>query len=279
MTDLLTPSQNKALGLEEFAQGRTVVASTPNLLTLETTSRCNLRCVMCSHAIGGVDRPKHLDEALTEKLARYLKQAAAVQLHGIGEPINSPAFWSCLADLSAPEVCESSINTNFTVINDRQLDKLVASNLKLINVSLDAATAPTYQKIRGFDFEKVLENIRIFTQKKKEAGKKFPLLYLNMTLMRTNIEELVLFVQLAKELKADHACAWHLNRWPEEEMGRYVVQRDGWTFDYRNEGLWNYPELSNEWLSKAKLEAEKLGIPFWLPTATRVFFESEDADG
>jgi hypothetical protein len=234
---------------------------------------------MCSHAIGGVDRPKHLDESLTQKLGRFLKQAGAVQLHGIGEPINSPAFWSCLADLSDPEVCESSINTNFTVINDRQLDKLVGSNLKFINVSLDAATASTYKKIRGFDFEKVLENVRLFTIKKKEANKKFPLLYLNMTLMRTNIEELVLFVQLAKELNADHACAWHLNRWPEEEMARYVVQRDDWTFDYRKEGLWNFPDLSNEWLSKAKLEAEKLNIPFWLPTATRVFFESENADG
>lgn len=271
----MTPAENKELGLKEFAQGRTTVASTPNLITLETTSRCNLKCVMCSHAVGGVDRPKHLDETLTAKLSVFLGQASAVQLHGIGEPTNSPAFWTCLADLPQPSVCESSINTNFTVINERQMDQLVASNLKIINVSLDAATSITYQRIRGFDFERVLSNIRLFNQKKQANSQKFPLLYLNMTLMRSNIEELVMFVQLTKELNADMACAWHLNRWPEEEMARFVVKRDEWLFDYSREGLWNYPELSNEWIQKALAEAEKLGIALWLPSATRVYFENE----
>ena len=275
---MMTPAQNKALGLQELAQQRTVLASSPSLLTLETTSRCNLRCVMCLHAIGGVDRPKHLDEALTAKLSRYLGQAEAVQLHGIGEPINSPAFWACLSDLPSPTVCESSINTNFTVINEQQMERLVASNLKIINVSLDAATPQTYQKIRGFDFEKVLANIRMFTQKKQEAGKLFPQLYLNMTMMRSNIEEVVKFVQLAKSLNATKACVWHLNRWPEAEMARFVVQRDDWLFDYRKEGLWNFPELSNDWLDKAKQEAKQLDIPFWMPHATRTYFEAEPND-
>lgn len=272
---MMTPAENKELGLKEFAQGRTMVASTPNFITLETTSRCNLKCVMCSHAVGGVDRPKHLDEALTAKLSVFMGQASAVQLHGIGEPINSPAFWTCLADLPQPSVCESSINTNFTVINERQMDQLVASNLKIINVSLDAATPLTYQRIRGFDYERVLSNIRLFNQKKQANSQKFPLLYLNMTLMRSNIEELVMFVQLAKELNADMACAWHLNRWPEEEMARFVVKRDEWLFDYSKEGLWNHPELSNKWIQKAQTEAKKLGIALWLPSATQVFFEDD----
>lgn len=271
----MTPAENKELGLNEIAQGRTKLASSPNFITLETTSRCNLKCVMCSHAVGGVDRPKHLDEALTAKLSKFMGQASAVQLHGIGEPTNSPAFWTCLADLPAPTVCESSINSNFTVINERQMDQLVASNLKIINVSLDAATSHTYQRIRGFDFERVLFNIRLFADKKKANFQTYPLLYLNMTLMRTNIEELVQFVQLAKELNADMACAWHLNRWPEEEMARFVVKRDEWLFDYSKEGLWNFPELSNEWIQKAQTEADKLGLRLWLPSATRVYFDAE----
>jgi MoaA/NifB/PqqE/SkfB family radical SAM enzyme len=270
----MTPSENQALGLDEFRSGKTVLASTPNLITLETTSRCNLQCVMCSHAVGGVARPKHLDESISGSLSAFLSHASAIQLHGIGEPINSPAFWSSLANVPPPEICESSINTNFTVINASQMERLVNSNLRLINVSLDASTPGTYQKIRGFDFKKVIDNIKTFQERKKTLNKKYPLLYLNMTLMRSNIEELVDFIDLAFDLSANYVCAWHLNRWPDAEMSRLVVIRDDWTFDYKKEGLWNFPDLSNDCINKASLRAKELGISLWLPTSTNVYFEN-----
>ena len=268
------PEQNHILAMEEFQAGKLVVDSTPYKLTLETTSRCNLQCVMCLHAVGGVDRPKHFEESLSERLAPFIARAGNIQLHGIGEPLNSPAFWRCLADLPPVEDCESSINSNFTVVNDVQIDRLLESQIRFINVSLDAATAQTYARIRGFDFEKVLGNIRRLISKKQALGKRYPSLFMNMTLMRSNIEELVDFIRLAKEIGADQVCAWQLNRWPQEEMARFVVQRGDWTFDYAKEGLWNYPELSNECIARAEALAKELGIAFTFPTAAAVYFPS-----
>src|SRR6185312_14947964 len=84
----LDPIRNRRLAMEEYYYGRAKLNSTPALLTIESTSRCNLRCVMCPHAVGAVDRPKHFDEQLVKRLTKFLLRSDAVQLHGIGEPLN-----------------------------------------------------------------------------------------------------------------------------------------------------------------------------------------------
>jgi sulfatase maturation enzyme AslB (radical SAM superfamily) len=275
-TGLIGPKQNEALAMAEFAAGVLVVNSSPRMLTLETTSRCNLRCVMCPHAIDAVDRPKHLEEEMVAGLEKFIRQSRSIQLHGIGEPLASPAFWTSLKFL--PEGCDSSINTNLTVLDERRLKSLVGSQLKIINVSLDAARPETYRKIRGYSFEEVLENIRRFVEERRASGKRFPLLYINMTLMRSNIEEVLEFIDLAAGLGADTVCFWHLNRWSDGEMQRYVVERDGWVFDYRKEGLWNFPALSNEYLRKAEALAREKGIRLYLDNNKLVYFDEQETD-
>lgn len=272
---LIAPQHNQKLGMAEFEAGVLQVNSTPTLLTLETSSRCNLRCVMCPQAINAVERPKHMDEFLMKGLERFIRQSGSVQLHGIGEPLASPAFWDSLQFI--PQGCESSINTNFTVLDDRRLKSLMDAPLKFINVSLDAARAQTYQKIRGFSFEEVIGNIRRFVELRRERGQDSPLLYLNMTLMRSNIEEVLEFINMAADLGADSIYFWHLNRWSDLEMQRYRVERDGWLFDYKGEGLWNFPELSNDYLQKAEALARVRGIPLCLDQNKQVYFPVPEA--
>lgn len=268
-----TPEENRVLAMEEFRLGRTVVASTPILLTLESTSICNLRCVMCPHSIGGVIRPKHLEEALAEKMASFLRRASSAQLHGIGEPLASPSFWSMLAQV--PESCDSSINTNLTLLDDSRLERLIGSNISMINVSVDAATPETYRKIRGHEFEELLHNIRRLIDARNLAGKSRPAVWLNMTIMRSNIEETPAFVELASTLGADAVCFWHLNRWEPHEMDHYRAKG----FDYAAEGLWNYPELSNRYLREAMAVGERLNLPIKLDLVSKNIFFEENGEG
>lgn len=267
---LIGAKQNEALAMAEFEAGVLEVNSSPRMLTLETSSRCNLRCVMCPQAIGAVDRPKYLEDALVVRLEKFIRQSRSIQLHGIGEPLVSPAFWASLKFLT--EGCDSSINTNLTILDELGLKNLIGSRLKVVNVSLDAARPETYRKIRGYSFEAVTGNIRRFVEARRASGKKFPLLYMNMTLMRSNIEEVLEFLDLAVGLGADTVCLWHLNRWSEEEMQRYVVERDGWVFDYRNEGLWNFPALSNHYLREAEALAREKSIRLYLDNNKIVYF-------
>lgn len=270
---LLTPKENAALAMEEYKAGVLKVRSTPRLLTLETTSRCNLRCVMCPHAINAVKRPKHLDEVLVQRMTRFIRQANSIQLHGIGEPLASPSFWTLLPMLPDARHCESSINTNLTLLDDNRLERLLDSNLKIVNVSLDAARPETYRKIRGYDFAKVLNNVERLLEGRQKRNQPYPLVYLNMTLMRSNIEEVLEFIELAAQLQVDKVLLWHLNRWSDQEMAKYVVAREGWVFDYAREGLWNEPALSNSILRQAELKAKELNVRLQLDHNKAVYFD------
>jgi MoaA/NifB/PqqE/SkfB family radical SAM enzyme len=151
---------------------------------------------------------------------------------------------------------------------------LLKSNLKILNVSLDAATSSTYRKIRGFDFEVVVRNIERVIAAKRQKGTIFPLVCINMTMMRTNIEEATDLVVLAANLGADQVALWHLNRWEKDQMALYLVHREGWVFDYEKEGLWNYPELSNTCIRSAEQEALRLGIK-WCDDPNKSLYLSE----
>src|SRR5258708_17931664 len=159
----MDPSENRELATAERRAGNVVVRNMPILLSIESTSICNLRCVMCNQAIG-VDRPKHLPVAVIDSLSGALGAAHAVQLHGIGEPLTSPSFWRALEGNYFHEDCDVTFNTNLTILDDKRLDRIMRFNGKsLINVSLDAATEQTYERIRGYDLNIVLNNLsRLF---------------------------------------------------------------------------------------------------------------------
>ena len=258
--------------LEDHAHGRTVVSGTPDKLTIESTAICNLRCVMCPQSIDAVNRPRHMSVELEEKLAPFMERAGTIQLHGIGEPTASSAFWRLIQRLPGQSI--GDVNSNFTLLNDARLEKLAASSLKTIHVSLDAARPETYRRIRGFDFEKVVNNIRRFIQYRNNSGKSTPRLMINMTLMRENIEEAVEFVELAHRLEVDGVEMWHLNVLDPEEAARYQHDRDGWIFKYADQVLAEYPALSDEWMTRASTRATELGVPLVLPRNGRqIFYE------
>ena len=90
-----------------------------------------------------------------------------------------------------------------SVLDARRLNEPVSSKLKIVNVSLDAAHPENNRKIRGYSFETVIWNIRRLVEERRNRGNKYPLLYMNMTLMRSNIEELSEFIDLAVDLGND----------------------------------------------------------------------------
>lgn len=267
MTEELDPAANRKKAEGEYAAGVTRVTSRPALLTIETTSFCNLRCVMCPQSVHTLGRPRHLPPETLEKLAPFLRVADTVQLHGIGEPLASASFWAALKHLQPG--CQSSINSNFTLATEEKLVQLVESNLGWVNLSLDAATPQTYLRLRGVRLDKVLNNIRRLNALKRERGKTNPRLFLNMTLMRENIDEVVRFIELAAELEAERVYLWHLNRWPEEEMKKFHFVRGDWEFDYSSQGLWNHKALSNRRLREAVARGREVGVEVFLESGGR----------
>ena len=106
-----TPKENTALMVREYAAGKLLVANFPTRITIESTSICNLRCVMCPHGIDAVDRPRHMPEPILASLAEASAVASWAQLHGIGEPLASPVFcWALESDAFHPDA-QLNVNT------------------------------------------------------------------------------------------------------------------------------------------------------------------------
>jgi MoaA/NifB/PqqE/SkfB family radical SAM enzyme len=236
----------------------------PGSLIIETSSACNLKCVMCPQAIDAVNRPMHMDESLVEKLVPFVKNSHSVQLHGIGEPFLSKSFWALLEYLPPPTSrkawaqgkCVSSVNTNLTILKKEHITKILKSNLSIINVSLDAANEKTYRKIRGYDFKKVIDNLKNLI--KARGKREFPKIWANMTLMKENVTEVIDFLDLViGNLGCDRVRTWIMNDMPLSEKQKYNKNIDGWNFDYEEQGGWNNKKLFRDEIQRAIEYSEK----------------------
>jgi MoaA/NifB/PqqE/SkfB family radical SAM enzyme len=229
----------------------------PKEISIETSSVCDLRCVMCPQSAKVFGRPKiFLSDDVIDKMIPFIQNATHLQLHGIGEPLLSPSFWKIL-EIVTPE-CFTAVNTNLVNVSGNKLLKLVASNLTHISVSIDSPNVDTYYKIRGTDLNRVIKNIkRLMSIITASESKMF--VTLNMTLMRENIEQINQALDLCSELGCYGVDTWPLNNSESEDLNR---ESYGWKFTYADQLPWKFKELYNEKLQLAVEYAKKLDKRF-----------------
>ena len=142
---------------------------TVNYLRLAVTDRCNLRCNYCmpSEGINFANNDKLFS---IEELIRLSKIVVAQGINKIritgGEPFVRKDLMVLLRELSAMNDLEDiSITTNATLIGP-YIDELKTLGIKNINVSMDAISKATFEKItRRNQYDVVYENIiRLITE-------------------------------------------------------------------------------------------------------------------
>jgi molybdenum cofactor biosynthesis protein A len=142
---------------------------TVNYLRLAVTDRCNLRCNYCmpSEGINFANNDKLFS---IEELIRLSKIVVSQGINKIritgGEPFVRKDLMVLLRELSAMNDLEDiSITTNATLIGP-YIDELKTLGIKNINVSMDAISKATFEKItRRNQYDVVYENIiRLITE-------------------------------------------------------------------------------------------------------------------
>jgi MoaA/NifB/PqqE/SkfB family radical SAM enzyme len=259
ITSFLQSHTNKRLAKWEFKTGAKVVTSTPYTFTLETTTFCNLWCVICHHGNGAMPTRDYLDTAVIAKLSNFLSHAKRIQLHGIGEPLLSPSFWKILELLPRGQGIHITINSNGTVLTEERIDRLLNSPLTQISISLDAARAETYGKIRGTDFHRVIGNIRELVRRRNLGSSRRLTITINMTLMRENIQELPAFVDLAADLGVDGIAFWQMH--DVDYANGWRTTKQEWKFTYEAQLLKHCPELANRMIQAALRRAHEKNVP------------------
>lgn len=170
----------------------------PRLCVLELTNRCNLRCPMCTHSIRDWKRSDAGEEIL-EKVRSLYPWLEILDLTSCGESLLSPLFWKALEE--APPGTQTKHLTNGLLVDPSVAERLVESQLSKLQISLDAVSRETYQRIRGVDgLERVLEHCKAVAAAKRRHSSLKPWLGLNCTLAQSNIDELVPLIRLAAEI-------------------------------------------------------------------------------
>jgi MoaA/NifB/PqqE/SkfB family radical SAM enzyme len=142
-----------------------------------------------------LDEIKHIVDQVPE-----LNRAA---LHGIGEPLLNTELADIIRYLKGKDVYVF-FNSNGLLLNQKWADELLESGLDELRVSLDAATASTYARVRGSkDFARVVRNMEVLTQVRNANHGSTPKISAWMVATADNVEDLPDMVELAARVGID----------------------------------------------------------------------------
>jgi MoaA/NifB/PqqE/SkfB family radical SAM enzyme len=240
----------------------------PRFLQVEPVGQCNLRCQMCPIQFRR-DGPPHGPPAFMDfdTYARLLDQFPGLeelQLQGLGEPMMHPRFFDMVA-LAARRGIRVGTNSNLTLANPARAERCVTSGLADLHVSLDGATAATFERIRvRARFDRVLGNLRLVLGARRRLDSATPQVDLVVVVMRCNLHELAGLVRLAHDLGLDTIFVQHLcHDFGEASLPpQYRPMRD---FVEEQTLLGEDPVRVEYHFAEARCLAQELGVRLRLP--------------
>jgi len=184
---------------------------------LDTTTVCNLRCRQCFHSLyrmWGIPYPRYeMPPALFEKILDELQgHIEYLGLSCSAEPFANSDFhrYLAIARQHAPTVFKWIV-TNGLLLDEEMARDLITTGVNRLIISIDGARRQSYNAIRrGGDFDRLMDRVDLINRVKAEMGSELPVVVFNVTLMRGNLDELPLFVDLAAEKKLPELTFQHL---------------------------------------------------------------------
>jgi radical SAM protein with 4Fe4S-binding SPASM domain len=244
----------------------------PTYVQIEPVGQCNLRCKMCAIQFRQ-DGPPYGPLAFMdfEKFTRIIDQFVNIEelhLQGLGEPMMHPRFFDMIAYATEKGI-RVSTNSNLTLLNDRRAELCVTSGLATLHVSIDGASAETYELIRvRAHFERVVHNLERLLAVRDRLGSKLPHLILVAVVMRQNLHELPALVRLAYQWSMEKMFVQHLcHDFGESSLPtHYRPMRD---FIQAQTLLEEDPQRIEYYFGAARRTAKELGVDLRLPSTRR----------
>jgi MoaA/NifB/PqqE/SkfB family radical SAM enzyme len=192
-----------------------IVTQYPNLPTVihlqDIDRNCNLTCASCRLKT----EYSHLVNPNSQTILNYIKQSyqdvdykVLISGDGQGDVFSSAAYREFLNSDDLPDCFEFSFLTNGTLLT-KNLDLIERRRhqFNTLTVSFDAATADTYKRIRGANFNIVLDGVRAVQDLGINVTTQF-------VLQRENYQEVLAYRDLCLELGVAFMGIQRLYRWP-----------------------------------------------------------------
>lgn len=239
---------------------RARLAIRPLKIEMDITNQCNLRCVMCSFsdpAIGGRKKRDLSPEAFSRWADEMFSWATHVGLLFGAEPTLNPNILSFVKISKEFRVPNVYFSTNAMKLTPALSGSLIEAGLDEINVSLDAGNKMTFERIRRrAKWDTVIGNLKSLRDQKAALKLRRPRLHLSFVMMRSNVQELPQFVELAAELGVEVVYFSHLV--PFDKLGMITESLGANLDDYQ------------QYVDRALLLARQYGINVVLPRTRQV---------
>ncbi len=196
----------------------------PPVVMIEPTNYCNLKCPLCPSGNGTLRRAKGFMEFVVfQKIIDEIKEKSLmVVLWNQGEPYLHPEF-SKMVQYAADNGLFTLVSTNANL--DLEAEKIIASGLDSMIISLDGVTQKTYNKYRvNGELKKVLENTRKLVQAKKKTKSNYPLLRWQFLVMKHNEHEIEAIKKLSKEMGVDKLELKTVQIYSQEDIEKFLPQ-------------------------------------------------------
>ncbi len=159
----------------DFRRRADRVHALPIRLWIETSSACNLRCVMCPNKDFPPARKGVMELGLFRKIVDEARHFAHdVYLHHRGEPLLNPALFDMIRTARAAGLT-TRFHTNGVLLDEDKARRLLEAGPDLVSFSVDGFTPETYERIRaGAVFERTVTNILRLAALRRERKLKRP---------------------------------------------------------------------------------------------------------
>ena len=177
----------------------------PDTVQIEATSKCNLRCPLCSHS-REKNAGRHLSgNELRTILDRLPWTPPEVRLSGIGEPLVNPDFFE-LVDILAERGIGCEFYTNGTLLGRQTTRDAILSrpNIRGLRISCDGASKGTFEAMRqGADFDAWRRSVQGFVAQAREHRAGTLGTGVITVLSRQNLKEIGDVIRLVADLGID----------------------------------------------------------------------------
>lgn len=236
-----------------FLKRKECSTSMPDYLQIETTSRCNAECIMCSHYFSNNKNTSYLGNDTLEHMKDAIMLSHTISLNGMGEPFISPLV-SNQIDFYSKYGNKIVTNTNLSVLNDRLLEQ-INSNFEWLEISCDGATQDTYEAIRkNLKFDVIVKNLNILKEKCPKVRK-----HIATVIMRQNVQEMPQMVELASQVGASIITFMTLN-------ANIIINN-------QQDEMCNYPKVLEYYSVRALEKGKELGIPVIVPNMSNLNYD------
>lgn len=169
----------------DYRRRATVVKTMPIRLWVESTSICNLKCVMCPNKDMADAEKGVMKLDLFKKIVDEVKGACSdLYLHHRGEPFINPALFDMIRYAKAAGI-KTRFHSNGSIMTRERASQLLEAGPDLISFSVDGFDKAPYEQVRvGATFEKTLENIFQLLALRREMGLRKPYVVIEKILFK-----------------------------------------------------------------------------------------------